>query len=146
MAEKVAITSLRAKIDEVERYISDSEKRLTQARQDLLHLQAALRLISTTDVLAEGAVYVSMAKLFPRGEVARLAKEHLAATENGTAGTRDIARYVIAAKGWDTSDRTLVRAVSFRVSHAMTHERRLGRVAIVEKRDGVNVWRMTLPA
>ena len=49
MSEPQIVNTLSAKIEDVERYIAEMEKRLQSARHDLAHLQATLRLFRRGD-------------------------------------------------------------------------------------------------
>ena len=65
MAEPRIVNTLSDKITDVERYIAEMEKRLENARHDLAHLQATLRLFRRGDDTAP--VYMGLTRIFRRG-------------------------------------------------------------------------------
>jgi hypothetical protein len=144
MAEQQIILTLRAKRAEIETYIRDTEKRLAQARADLAHVNATLRLFETTrDETTAFPVYLRLANLFQRGELIRLCKEAIAASPEGEMDTRQLAAHVVAVKGWDADDKALVVSVTHKIVHALDEaSRRRGVFARARKRKGVNVWRL----
>jgi hypothetical protein len=65
------------------------------------------------------------------------------ALKNGTMDTRQLAAYVIAAKGFDINDRRLRKAITFRIVQVLRlQEKRRGPIQRVEKVSNVVVWRM----
>lgn len=144
MAEPNILHTLRAKQAEIEGYIRDTEKRLNQARADLSHVNATLRLFETKrDETTPFPVYVRMNTLFKRGEVTRLCEEALHAAPEGALDTRQLADHVMTAKGWDASDKALVVSVTRTVVVTLSERKRRNRaITLAGKRDGVNLWRL----
>ena len=85
MAEPNIIHALKAKRDEIARYIRDTEKRLEQARADLAHVAASIRLFETKrDETTEFPAYVRLTGFWRKGELTRLCLEAL--EKAGVAG------------------------------------------------------------
>jgi hypothetical protein len=80
-------------------------------------------------------------RVFPRGELRKLCVEALEATQ-APMSTRDIAVYLIKAKGWDEDDRALRTSVTFRIVNTLRVPRQRERIERVEKRKGVVVWQL----
>jgi len=101
MSDPQVVNTLNAKRESIEAYIADMERKIEEARSDLAHVLATIRLFA-----AEGervTAYMNLTRLFPRNELPRLAREALEAAPNGI-DTRAIALHVIEAKGLDGSD------------------------------------------
>lgn len=146
MADPHVISTLTTKRSEIERYVRQLEKQLTQARHDLAHVNATMRLFEVNGERTEFPVYVQLKRLFSRGELPRLCREALEASPDSELDTRQLAAHVMAAKGWETTDKALATSVAFRVTQTMDeHWRRTGTVRKVGKRAGVNVWRLSSP-
>jgi hypothetical protein len=132
---------LTAKQAEIESYIRRLEKQLDQARHDLAHVNATLRLFEVNGERTEFPVYVTLKRMFSRGELPRLCREALEASPERELDTRQLAAHVMAAKGWETTDKALTISVTHKVTHAMDELwRRTGKVRKAGKRAGVNVW------
>lgn len=116
------------------------ERRLKNARHDLAHLQATLRLFNLKDADTL-PVYMGLRRIFTHGEITRLALGALRAAPDGL-DTRELALAVMSAKGLDTEDRV------FRVSLAQSIVTLLGRLELKRvvrcdgKRRGVKLWRV----
>src|SRR5215207_11653272 len=107
MAGPLATTMLRTKRDQIEGLIAHLEDRLKEARSDLAHVNATLRLFEMDGEAKESVrAYMNLNRVFPRGELRKLCVEALEAKQ-APMSTRDIAAYVIKAKGRDKDDRTL---------------------------------------
>jgi hypothetical protein len=75
---------------------------------------------------------------FKRGEAINLCKEALA---SGPLNTRQLALRVMAAKGLDTGDKVLVKAVAGRLIHALRQQCRRGLIDGTEKHLGARrIW------
>jgi hypothetical protein len=143
MAESNILTTLRRKQAEIEKHIKDSEKRLAQARHDLAHVNATIRLFEVGDQALQFPAYVRLSTVFKRGELMRLCQEALQAAPEGTATTRELAVWIIAHKGWDTGDKALAVSVVHSVVTTLSErKRRKGTVELLGKRGGVNLWRL----
>lgn len=101
MAEIRTVTTLRRKRDEISASVRLYERQLAQARVDLAHVTAAIRIFEALGDLAGMARYVDTHRLFKPGEPVALCKEALA---SGPMTTRELAQQVMKAKGLDPAD------------------------------------------
>jgi hypothetical protein len=69
----------------------------------------------------------------------RLCKDALA---SGPKTTKELALIVMAAKGLDTGDKVLARAMATRMIHALRQQRRWGSLDEEGKIKGARVWAM----
>ena len=113
MAEIRTVTTLRSKRDEIESAIARYEARLAQARSDLAHINAAIMIFEASGDEKTLAAYADLHRLFKYGEKTALCKAALA---SGPMNTREIAAYVINAKGLDAGDKVLAKAVAKRLN------------------------------
>ena len=82
MAESSTVTTLRTKRDQIEGLIGHLEDRLKEARTDLAHVNATLRLFEMDGEAQENArAYMNLSRVFPRGELRKLCVEALEATQ-----------------------------------------------------------------
>jgi len=139
MTEIRTITTLIAKRDEIERSIVNYEARLEQARADLSHVNACIAIFESCDEPSGARAYVDLHRLFARGEMMRLCKEALA---SGAKTTKEPALIVIAAKGLDTGDKLLARAMATRMIHALRQQWRRGHLDGDGKVKGARVWQL----
>lgn len=138
MADPQIVSTLTRKQREVERAILTYEKKLEQARLDLSHINATLRLFKVNGEPSEFPVYVDLHRLFRRGEIVTLCKEAIA--KEGPLDTRELALRVIRAKGLDEADKPLRVSIALRIVQAMRLHAKRGSVIAGEKRKGVRVW------
>jgi hypothetical protein len=68
------------------------------------------------------------------------------AIAQGPLNTRQLALMVMAAKGLDTGDKLLAKAVAGRLIHALGQQCRRGLLDVAEKRFGRKFWRYRRPA
>jgi hypothetical protein len=54
--------------------------------------------------------------------------------------TREIARFAMEAKGLDTGDKALAKAVGYRLIQALRMQHKRGKIADAGKRGGVRIW------
>ena len=113
------VTTLRSKRAEIIAAIANYEKRLAQARADLAHITAAITIFEASGDVEEIPPYVDIHRCFKRGEAINLCKEALA---SGPLNTRQLALKVMAAKGLDTGDKVLAKAVAARLIHALRQQ------------------------
>jgi hypothetical protein len=143
MAEIRTVTTLETKRTEIRNAIAVYERRLAQARADLAHVTACIRLFDLEDVTpCRIPPYADVHRLFRHRELGRLCAEAL--HKNGPQDTRELALYAMTAKGLDTGDAALAKAVAGRVIHALRMQHKRGKIADGGKRNGVRVW--ALPA
>lgn len=143
MAESPIVTTLRTKRDQIDGLIAHLEDRLKEARSDLLHVNATLRLFEASDeALESGRAYMALNRVLPRGELRKLCIEALEAAQ-APMTTREIAAYIIKAKGWDEDDKALRNSVTLRAVNLLRTPRKRDRIERVEKRKGVVVWSLS---
>jgi len=141
MAESPSVTTLKNKRDEIETYIRTTERHLAQARQDLVHVKATLRLFDIGVQHSPSAVYVSVTHLFAKHEIPKLVLECIQASPEGVSDTRRMAAHVMKAKGWDATDKALCVSITGRITHYLCMAKKARKFEIAGKRDGVNLWR-----
>lgn len=140
MAEIRTVTTLIYKRDEIERSIVAYEAALAQARADLAGLNATIAHFQRTDDKSEVTPYFDLHRLFKRGEMFVIAKAAMEA--EGELTTIELAQRIIDAKGFDTGNHVLRKAVAFRLVHALRLALRAGKLADAGKRKGVRVWKL----
>ncbi len=118
MAEIRTVTTLKGKRDEITRAIVNYENKIAQAKVDLAHINAAIRIFEIgEDGPAAGgnhvAPYVDIYRMFKRGEMVAIAKAALA---KGPMNTRQLSAVLLNAKGLDASDKVLAKAISYRLN------------------------------
>ncbi len=93
---------------------------------------------------AEGrpaAAYHGATKAMKRSDLFALCKAALEASAE-PLDTRQLARHVITAEGWDTDDRRLALAVAHKVGAMMGRFERRGAVQKAGARDRATLWRL----
>ena len=116
---------------------------MAQARADLAHVTACIRLFDLEGVTpCRIPAYADVHRLFKHRELGALCHQSLA--KNGPQDTRELALYAMQAKGLDTGDAVLAKAITGRVIHALRMQHKRGKIADGGKRNGVRVW--ALPA
>ena len=134
MSEALVIQSLKNKHSEIHGRIAAYEAQIAQARHDLAHVNATIRLFTEP----ERARYMVSHGFFKKGEIADVCVRHLGV--DGEMTTRQLAERVMAERKLDASDRTLRNSVVFKVVQALRHAKRRKLVRMVEKRKGMCVW------
>jgi hypothetical protein len=140
MADSRTAETLRRKRDDITRTIAEYEKRLNQAKADLAHINAAIRIFQHGD--AEGkfvAPYVDIYRMFKRGEMVDICRQSLA---DGPLNTRQLSQAVLKAKGLDTGDKVLAKAISYRLIHALRIQARTGKLVAMGREKAARVWRL----
>lgn len=132
------INTLQTKADKLNGLIGKLERDLEQARVDLSHINATIRLFEAPETGAQFPMHQNLDRLFKRREVANICKEALA---DGPKDTRELALYVIRAKGFDETDRHLRKAVAYRIVQALRmQEKRNGPIKRHGKRGNAIRW------
>ena len=140
MAEIRTVTTLRRKRDEIRRTIRDYEKRLYQAQADLAHIAAAIAIFEGhKGQNTELPAYADMKRLFRYGEGVKMAREALA---SGPKTTRELAAYIIQAKGLDSRDHVLCKVVCRRIIHSLRRQHQLGKLLVVGKKQAAIIWQI----
>jgi len=138
MAQENIIKTLTSKRDGIERTIATYQKRIEEARRDLSHVNATIRLFETGRT-EEGALYVDTLRLFKRGEVWTLRKSSL--EKEGPLDSRELAIRLIQHRGLDVNDVVLRKSLTLRVVQALRLQQKRGKIEMVEKRKGRIVWK-----
>ena len=138
MAEIRTVTTLRYKRDEIEKAIADYEKRLAQSRADLAHINAAISIFEASGDPKGFPAYVDIHHLFKRGEQVRLCLSAIA--ENGQLTTRQLALYIMKAKGLDQGDKVLAKSIGNRIIHALGMLRRQQRLVAKGRVKAAMLW------
>ena len=136
MGEPLVIQTLKDKRAEILGRISAYEAQIAQARHDLAHVNATIRLF--TEPEKQRARYMVSHGFFKKGEIADICARHLGA--DGEMTTRELAERVMAERKLDSSDTTLRNSVVFKVVQALRHAKRRKLVTMVEKRKGMCIW------
>jgi hypothetical protein len=116
--------------------IAAYEARIVEAKHDLAHLNATLRLF--TEPEKQRARYLVSHGFFKKGEIAEMCVGQLEV--DGAMTTRELAERVMAARKLDVAHATLRNSVVFKVVQALRHAKRHRLVRMMEKRKGMCVW------
>jgi hypothetical protein len=139
MSDPQVINTLRTKAEKLAGYIGKLERDLEQARADLSHVNATIRLFEAPDAGAQFPMHQNLDRLFKRREIGTLCAEALKA---GPLDTRELALAVIRAKGFDDTDRHLRTAVAYRIVQALRmQEKRQGAIVRDGKLGNSIIWR-----
>jgi hypothetical protein len=136
VADPLVIQSLKTMRAEILGRIAAYEAQIAQAKHDLAHVSATLRLF--TEPEKQRARYLVSHGFFQKGEIAELCVGQLEIDDALT--TRELAERVMAARGLDVADVTLRNSVVFKVVQALRHAHRRRLVRMVEKRKGMCIW------
>jgi hypothetical protein len=144
MAEIRTVTTLKRKRDEITRAIVNYENKIAQAKVDLAHINAAIRIFEITEDGASAggnhvAPYVDIYRIFKRGEMVAICKAALA---KGPMNTRQLSAVLLNAKGLDASDKVLAKAISYRLIHALRIQARSGKIVAMSREKAARVWRL----
>lgn len=140
MAEIRTVTTLTTKAEALERAIAEYERALVQARADLAHVRATIVMFERDDPDATPR-YADIHRLFARGEIGKICKAAIA--KEGPLDTRELAQRVLTAKGFNSADAVLAKAVAFRIVQAMRMQHRRGTIGDAGRRKGVRIWKLT---
>ena len=136
MAEPLIIQSLKDKRGEIHGRIAAYQAQISQAKHDLAHINASIRLFTDPD--HQRARYMVSHGFFKKGEIADICLRHLEI--DGEMTTRDLAERVVIERKLDATDTTLRNSVVFKVVQALRHAARRKLVRMVEKRKGMCHW------
>ncbi|KMK67256.1 hypothetical protein IMCC21224_112123 [Puniceibacterium sp. IMCC21224] len=125
--------TLERKRAEIIGAIKKHEAQIAQAKHDLAHINATLKIIGEP----QGRGYIVSQGFFAKGEIAAVCQGHLI---DGPLNTRELAERVMGEKGLDVSDTPLRNSVVYKVVQALRHARRRNAVRMLEKRGGLCVW------
>jgi hypothetical protein len=144
MAEIRTVTTLKFKRDEITRAIVNYENKIAQAKVDLAHINAAIRIFEIGEdgpVAGPQAVapYVDIYRMFKRGEMVAICKAALA---KGPMNTRQLSAVLLNAKGMDAADKVLAKAISYRLIHALRIQARTGKLVAMGRDKAARIWRL----
>ncbi|MDE2364232.1 MAG: hypothetical protein KGM42_16275 [Hyphomicrobiales bacterium] len=139
MTEIRTVTTLRRKRDEILAVIRLYERQLDQARADLAHVNAAMRIFQI-DEREHLPAYLDMHRVFTRKEKWPVIEAAL--REGVPLTTRELAVRLMRWKGLDTSDAVMSKAVSNLLIHSLRMAQTRGKVEMIGKRKGVCVWQL----
>ena len=141
MSTPLIVTQLLLKRAEIEVQIKSLEDRLGQARADLLHVAATVRLFDPTAIERPATVYHGATKAMRRSDLFALCKAALEASPEPLC-TRQLARHVITAEGWDQDDARLRLVIAHKVGAAMKRMSFRGVVRKVGERQRATMWQL----
>lgn len=141
MAEPHIVSTLRRKVAELQDAIAYYEGKAEEARTDLAHVSATLRLYEVDGKTLQFPAHASISRLFKRGELVSLARKALAVSGQSMT-TRELAAFVVAERGYDTADKRLASAIAYRLVQALNLAHKRGTVGSAGKRGNVRVWRV----
>ncbi len=98
MAEPQVLSTLKRKQSDIQSYIRALEKRVEQAKHDLAHVNATIRLFEVGDDPPQFPVHVNFKGLYRKGELTRLCLEALESLPERSGTSREIAAYIIKRK------------------------------------------------
>ena len=137
MAEIRTVTTLQRKRDEIIHTIHLYERKIEQARVDLAHVTAAIRIFKASGSTTQMARYTDVHRILKRGEAIDICKQALA---SGPKTTTELATHIVKAKGFDQGDKVLAKAIGNRLIHALRMQAQRGNLNRIGKRHGVSVW------
>ena len=142
MAIPLSVFMLRRKRNEIRDAIAAYEAKLREARADLAHVLATLRMFEVSGEPADFTPYFDLNRVFRRGETTELCMAALAA--EGPLDTRQLTQRIMVAKGLDAADKVLSQAIALRVVQTLRvrAKRRKGIDGSLRRR-GVCVWQLT---
>lgn len=140
MGEIRTVTTLKRKRAEIAASIRLYEKQLAQARSDLAHVEATMRIFAASGRPSDIARYVDTFRLFKRGEPWAICQAALA--KRGPLDTRELALAMMAAKGMDLGDTVLAKGLTNRLIHSLRMQEHRGKVSRDGKRKGVTIWQL----
>lgn len=138
MSEPQVINTLTTKAEALQGFIGKLEADLEQARADLAHVVATIRLFEAPQDGEAFPSHMNLDRMFRRREIGNLCHEAL---QDGPKDTRELALYIIRKKGFDERDRHLRSSVALRIVQALRmQEKRRGPIRREGKRGNAIVW------
>lgn len=138
------VMALKRKRNEISGVIAHHEKKIKEARTDLAHINAALRLFAATGEASEMPPYVDLNRMLKRGETTAICMNALAV--EGPLDTRELTVRVMRAKGFPETDKVMAQSIALRIVQTLRMRARRGKVDGSEKRKGVCLWRIPIAA
>lgn len=140
MVEIRTVTTLRHKRDEIAASVRLYERQLEQAKADLAHVLAAIRIFEASGDPNDATRYMDVHRLFKRGETWAICREALAG--NGAMTTKELVDELMKARKLPTGDRVLNRALGMKLVNALSKQELRGKLTRDGKRKGVVIWRL----
>ena len=103
MAEIRTVTTLRRKRDEIAASVRLYERQLEQAKADLQHVLAAIRIFEASGDPNDATRYMDIHRLFRRGETWAICREALAV--KGPMTTKELVTILMKARKLPDGDR-----------------------------------------
>ncbi|MGE0743234.1 MAG: hypothetical protein AB7O98_18005 [Hyphomonadaceae bacterium] len=126
MEKSRTVQTLQNKLRQIEDTIASYEKQIEQARADLAHVIAVIRVFQATDDPAEMPAYADLHRVFKRTQQIELCRQALA--QRGPQTTAQLAAYVMEARGLDPADQVMRRAVMQRLVNALVMQMKRGKL------------------
>lgn len=139
MAEIRTVTTLRFKRDEIAASVRLYERQLEQAKADLTHVLAAIRIFEASGDPNDAATYMDIHRLFRYGETWAICREALA---GGPMTTRELVTVLMKARKLPEGDRVMNRAIGQKIVSSLTKQEMRGKLLRDGKRKGVVIWRL----
>jgi hypothetical protein len=139
MAEIRTVTTLRTKRNEIAATVEKYELLLGQARADLAHIEAAISIFEASGDPKGFPAYVDVQHLFRYGEQTRLC---LTALADGPLSTRQLALYIMKAKGLNQADKVLAKSIGSRLIHALRLLKQSRRVVATGRVKAALIWEL----
>jgi hypothetical protein len=137
MSEIRTVTTLRRKRKEIAASIQLYERQIGQARADLAHVEAAIRIFEASGSRKDMAKYIDTHRLFKRGEPMAICRVALA---DGPKTTRELAVVCMKAKGLDPNDKVLAKGIGNSLIHVLRMQKLRGNLVTNGKRQGTFIW------
>lgn len=140
MVEIRTVTTLRRKRDEIAASVRLYERQLEQAKADLAHVLAAIRIFGASGDPKDATRYMDVHGLFRRGETWAICREALAG--NGPMTTKELVEELMEARKLPTGDKVLNRALGQKLVNSLGKQELRGKLLRDGKRKGVVIWRL----
>jgi hypothetical protein len=138
MSEPIVVIGLRRKRDEISGIIAGYERKIKDARADLTHITAALRLFEVTGEASELPPYIDLNRLLKRGETTAICMKALA--NDGPLDTRELTTRVMQAKGLSVEDKVMAKSIALRIVQTLRMRVHNGKLDKPAMRKGVCLW------
>jgi hypothetical protein len=140
MNDPIIVIGLRRKRDEISGVVAGYEKKISEARADLAHVVAALRLFEATGEASELPPYIDLNRLLKRGETTEICMRAL--TDEGPLDTRELTQRVMKAKGFDLADKVMAQSIALRIVQTLRMRVHNGKLDKPAMRKGVCLWQI----
>jgi hypothetical protein len=117
---------LRTKRDEIAASVRLYERQLEQAKADLAHVLAAIRIFEASGDPRDTTRYMDVHRLFKRGETWAIYREALAT--NGPMTTKELVEELMKAPKLPAGDKVLGRALGMKLVNALGKQELRGKI------------------